>query len=341
MNRRTFKKKLALGIPLIMSPTMALGAKPRILPKRLRPGDTVGLITPGSYLDDEGLEKAVENIIRLGFKVKMGANIRAKRGFNAGTDQQRLDDLHLMFSDDSVDAVWCARGGYGCSRLLPYIDYQLIKKNPKALIGYSDITALLNAIYKKTGLVGFHGPVGASDFTDYTTEHFKALLMQAKNKHQIKPASENLEEEELAYHPKTIRSGTAEGELVGGNLSLLAAMAGTGYLPDVKGKIVFIEDIGEKPYRVDRMMTQLRQAWKLEDAAGIAMGVFADCEADEDDLSLTLWETVKDRTENLGIPVVYGLSFGHIANQFTLPVGAKSRLDVEARSLTIMEAVVE
>jgi muramoyltetrapeptide carboxypeptidase len=340
MNRRDFQKKLALGLPAFAISSSNSGQKPRLLPRRLKKGDTIGLITPGSYITDDGLAKAIENLTALGFKVKLGAHIRAEKGFTAGTDQQRLKDLHDMFADDSVQGIWCARGGYGCTRLLPHIDFKLIRKHPKVLIGYSDITALLNAIYEKSGLLGFHGPVGASTFTDYTTSHIRALTMETQERHMIRPASKNLEQEDVNYHPQIIRSGQAEGRLIGGNLSLLASMAGTDYLPDFKGRIVFIEEIGEKPYRVDRMLTQLRQACRLEEAAGIAMGIFADCEAKEGERSLSLQETVRQNTEGLGIPVIYGLSFGHISEQCTLPVGAMCKLDVAQHTLEITEPVV-
>ena len=340
MDRRTFQQKLALSIPFLMIPSFSALPK-RIFPAPVREGDTVGLITPGSYISDEGLEKAVSNIQSLGFKVKMGKHIRASRGFNAGADKERLEDLHTMFADDSVAAIWCARGGYGCSRLLPHINYRMISKHPKMLIGYSDVTALLNAIYEKTGLIGLHGPVGASELTNYTKRELLALISGNTRNYEIKVSPSNLNEENTIYHPRTVRPGIAEGLLVGGNLSLLAAMAGTEYLPNFKNKIVFIEDIGEKPYRIDRMLTQLRQAGKLEEAAGILLGVFSDCEADDDERSLTLWETVNDRTKDLGIPVLYGFSFGHISDQCTFPVGAKVRMDVEQQSLVVLEEIMK
>ncbi|MCB0558319.1 MAG: LD-carboxypeptidase [Lewinellaceae bacterium] len=339
MNRRSFAKSLAFSLPLLAA-ARSIPRKKRILPRRLQPGDTIGMITPGSYISDESLEKAVNNALKLGFKVKMGKHIRAQNGFNAGTDQQRLDDLHLMFSDDSVAGIWCARGGYGCSRLLPAIDYKLIAKKPKALIGYSDITALLNAIYQKTGLVGFHGPVGASELTEYTEAQFRAVVMEGQAPYAIPLSTANQEKEEEAYRTYAIRPGKAKGRLVGGNLSLLAALAGTEYLPEARGKLVFIEDVGEKPYRIDRMLTQLRQAWGLSGAAGIAMGVYADCQPKEGELSLSLEETIRDRTGSLGIPAIYGLSFGHIDNQCTLPVGIEAELDVEMESLVLLEAAV-
>ena len=170
MKRRQFAQRIA-ALSTISLSNMAFDSSPakrKLKAPRLNRGDTVGLITPGSYITDEALEKAISNIETLGFRIRLGKNIRAERGFTAGTDQERLDDLHAMFQDADIKGVWCARGGYGCGRLLPKINYTLIKKNPKVLIGYSDITALLQAIYLQTGLIGFHGPVGASDMTDYT-----------------------------------------------------------------------------------------------------------------------------------------------------------------------------
>lgn len=339
MDRRSFARKMALTLPVLAGARLAPSALP-LLPRRLQPGDTIGLITPGSYIDDESLKKAVDNLLSLGFRLKMGKNLRARRGFNAGTDQQRLDDLHTMFADDSVDGIWCARGGYGCSRLLPAIDYDLIRNNPKALIGYSDVTALLNAIYHKTGLVGFHGPVGASELTEYTEAQFRAVVMEGNAPYAIPLSVENQKKENPAFQPFPLRGGKARGLLIGGNLSLLAAMAGTPYLPEAAGKLVFLEDVGEKPYRIDRMLTQLRQAWSLGQAAGIALGIFEDCQPGEGELSLSLAETLTDRLQELNIPALYGLSFGHIADQCTLPVGIEAELDVENQSLVLLEPAV-
>lgn len=210
MDRRSFARSLALSFPLLAA-APSFSRRKRILPRRLQAGDTVGLITPGSFISDESLEKAVNNALKLGFKVKMGKHIRAQRGFTAGTDQQRLDDLHLMFADDSVAGIWCARGGYGCSRLLPFLDYKLISRNPKALIGYSDITALLNAIYHKTGLVGFHGPVAASELTEYTEARFRAVVMEGAAPYAIPLSTANQEKDDEAYRTYPVRAGKARG----------------------------------------------------------------------------------------------------------------------------------
>ena len=315
------------------------GLKRTLRPPRLKKGDTVGLISPGSFVPDEGLQKAVARLEDFGLKVKPGANIRAERGYTAGTDEQRLSDLHAMFSDPGVSAVWCVRGGYGCSRLLPAIDYRLIRSNPKILIGYSDITALLQAIHSRTGLVGFHGPLGVSEFDAYSADHLHGVLMEGRVPYTIAAAPP--EEADPLPAPYSLVRGTATGQLAGGNLSLLAAMAGTDYSPDFSGKIAFIEEVGEKPYRIDRMLTQLRQACHLDKAAGIALGVFNDCEPQEGDRSLSLKETLADRLGGLGIPVVYGLTFGHISRNCVLPVGIRSVLDTEQRTITLLENPVD
>lgn len=310
-------------------------------PRRLRTGDLIGLATPGSYIPDNALEKAVKNMESFGFRVKLSKNIRAKRGYNAGTDAQRLEDLHELFADREVAAVWCARGGYGCTRLLPALDYALIRRNPKALIGYSDVTALLLAIFQKTGLIGFHGPVAASEMTDFARAQIVASLMEGQPEIRINIPEALSSQTKPGYEAQTIRGGEATGVLSGGNLSLLAALAGTPYAPDFSGRIVFIEDVEERPYRVDRMLTQLRQACNLEKAAGIALGVFVDCVPEDGVPSLSLMESLEDQLGSLGIPVAYGLPFGHMANQCVLPVGIKASLDADQKSLTLLESGVE
>lgn len=341
MQRRDFTKNIS-GLLLASSfaPSTLLATNDMASSKQLTPlqkGDTIGLISPGSYLSDEGLAKAIEMIEGLGFKTKLSTNIRAKYGFVAGTDEQRLADIHQMYADKTVKAIWCIRGGYGTTRLLPYLDYKLIKKNPKILIGYSDITALLNAIYCETGIIGLHGPVGASDMPPYTQTHLEAMITGQQNQFVIEPASENLANEDNAYSITTIHPGVAQGKLIGGNLSLLSAMCGTDHEPNFSKKIVFIEDVGEKPYRIDRMLTQLRQSKTFKKAAGIALGIFADCEAPANSDSLSLQQTLEDRLADLNIPTIYGLSFGHISHQCTLPIGVEAVLDTHKKTITILD----
>ncbi len=315
----------------------------KILPPKLNKGDTIGLIAPGSFITEDELNESITNLKDLGFNVKYSENILARFGYLAGTDKQRADDVNGMFADSDVKGIVCARGGYGCSRILPFLNYSIIKQNPKVLIGYSDITALLYGIYSQTGVVCFHGPVGISTFNEFSVDNLKNVLMQPERNFEMKSAVDEGNDELYKIIP--IRSGVAEGELVGGNLSIVVSLIGTPYDVDTKGKILFLEDVGEEPYRIDRMLTQLIQAGKFDDIAGIALGVFKNCRVKEKDpsfsKSFTLPEVLYDRLYNLGVPVIYGLSFGHIENKFTLPVGINARLDVGNQTLTLLEKAVK
>lgn len=341
MRRRHFLQKA--GLSLLTMPVIQKRA-PEIRswhkPPRLRPGAAVALIAPASPVSDEKLEKALANLAALGFRVKEGASLRARHGYLAGPDEARLADLHRAFADPEVEAVWCVRGGYGITRLLPYLDYSVIKKNPKLFIGYSDVTALHLAIGQKTGLTTFHGPVAASDFPENTLAHLKAALMEPVAPYLIAAPGEQEELPGGEYRPFTIAPGKASGPLTGGNLSLLAALAGTPFEPSFRRKIVFIEEVGEQPYRVDRLLTQLLQATDLKQAAGIVLGVFTECTAKNPEFSLTLPETLRDRLGNLDIPVFYGLPFGHVAHQATFPYHIKAEMDAGARTLTFLESGV-
>jgi len=313
--------------------------RPVIKPKRLKRGDTVGLIAPGSAFSKKAYKRTIENLKKLGLKYKNSENLFGQYGFVAGKDEDRIEDLHQMFEDKEVDAIWCVRGGYGTTRLLYDIDYELIKNNPKIIIGYSDITALLQAITKMTGLITFHGPVGSSELTDYNLENIKKVLFSGSENIGITQYTD--EEQKNEYKSYILKKGKMRGELLGGNLSLLSALAGTKFDLDVKDRIVFIEDIGEKPYRIDRMLTQFIQSTNLEQASGILLGVFNDCDVVEGtEGSLTLKETLKDRLGNLGVPVYYGFSIGHIKNMCTVPVGIKAEFDMKNKELVLLENAV-
>ncbi len=341
MERRDMLKGLAL-LPLLGKTALGRAANNAklIKPKRLKPGDTVAIIAPSSGADAKQFEKAVQNMADLGFKTKLGKYATAINGFLAGTDAQRVEDIHWAFSDKSIDAVWCVRGGYGLSRILPQIDYALIKKNPKVFIGYSDITALHLGIHQNTGLVTFHGPVASSTYSDYPKKHVINALMEPVVPEKIELSPDNVAKGTLLYKTQVIIKGTARGRLIGGNLSLLTALAGTPFaLRNTKGKILFAEDVGEKPYRIDRMFTQLKQSVNLRELAGIALGIFEGCDA-ADDKSQTVVDVVKDNLGSLGIPVIYGLSFGHIRDQFTLALGIEAEMDAEKATLTLLESGV-
>ena len=313
-----------------------------IKPERLRVGDTVAVVAPASGVSDETFDEGLKNLEELGFKTKVGRNARGGQGFLAGTDSERLSDLHWAFQDSEVKGVWCIRGGYGTSRILPKINYDLIKRRPKVFIGFSDITALHLAIFQRTGLITFHGPNGASSFTEYTKKHLLETLTSAKSGLRVDLPSAPEDEDPAQYKAIVINGGKARGRLIGGNLSLIAALNGTPFgMKDLKGKILFLEDVGEAPYRVDRMLTQMRQTYDLRSLAGIALGVFTRTENDLDSPSQSMIDVLRERLGGLGIPVIYGLSFGHIRDQFTLPMGINAEIDTANSSITFLESPVK
>jgi muramoyltetrapeptide carboxypeptidase len=311
-----------------------------IKPPRLRFGDTIALVAPGGHTDDEAIAKAVARIEQLGFRARLGANLRAVHGNYGGSVQQRLDDLHAMFRDRDVRAIWCIRGGSGCISLLARLDYALIRAHPTILLGYSDITALHLAIHRHAGLVTFHGPVASSASSDYTTAHMLAVLMDPQPVYTIPMALENRirGQDDAQYAIRTATAGRATGPLIGGNLSLVSALAGTPYAADFRKAILFLEDVNEEPYRIDRWMTQLDLAVGFRHAAALMIGVCENCGPKEDAVSLSLDQTLDQHLLPLAIPAVSGYSFGHIRNQFTLPVGVLARLDTASQTVTLLEA---
>jgi muramoyltetrapeptide carboxypeptidase len=340
MLRRNFLHKSTLASAGVLLATNASLAKTNITiikPKSLSKGDTIGLVTPSSSISRASFEKALSNLDSLGFVVKYSENMRVRKGFLAGTDQQRVDDLHAMFTDESVAGIVCARGGYGAGRILSLLDYELIKNNPKVFVGYSDITALHFAIQKFAGLTTYHGPVGASEFTKFTRDSFEDVLMKSKKRYEF--GVDDIKKDDPNHI--VIAGGVASGQLVGGNLTLITSLMGTPYDIDFDNKLVFIEEIGESPYKVDRMFTQLLNSGKLNKASGIVFGVFNDCETKESDpdfdTSLSLKEVLLDRFGHLKIPIAYGLPFGHISNNATIPFGIRANFNAEKGTLTYLE----
>ena len=319
------------------------GLAPRLVkPPRLKPKSLVGLIAPGGVVSDSLIQKCVANLESQDFDVLVGRNVRAAHGGYAGSVAQRLDDLHAMFADREVAAIWTARGGAGALHLLPRIDYGLVRRSPKILIGYSDITALHLAFLRHAGLITFHGPVASSTFSEFSVAQMLGVLMDPAPKRVLPIAEENLAsaEEMPQLRPRTFHAGTAEGRLAGGNLSLVCATVGTPYGIQGRGHLLFLEEVGEAPYRIDRMLMQLQLARVLADASGVVMGVFQRCEPLDAEASLSLAETLSERMAQVGTPSAYGFSFGHISRQVTLPVGIRARLDTEARTLTLLEPAV-
>lgn len=341
MGRRTFGALLAAGLaaPSIAAPKPAMKLRK---PPRLAPGAVIGLIAPGGYTSDAAIEKAVRNIESLGYRVKFGANLRATFGNYAGTVQQRLGDLHAMFADPEVSALWAIRGGSGCISLLAGLDYALIRAHPKILLGYSDITALHLAIYRHAGLVTFHGPVASSTLSDYASEQLLAVLADPQARTIIPMSSANAFRalSEPVYTLRTIHAGVASGILMGGNLSMVAALAGTPYAADIAGSLLFLEDVNEAPYRIDRWMTQLDLAGGFSNAAAVIIGICENCGPEHEDQSLTLDQTLALHLHPLMIPAVTGYSIGHIRNQCTLPIGIPATLDTARQTITLHEAAV-
>lgn len=313
-----------------------------IKPRALAKGDAVGLITPSTFVSDPDRLQTVERTIRyFGLEPKWSRNAGKRAGYVGGSIEERLDDLHAMFADSSVKAVFCVRGGYGSGQLLDRIDYKLIRSNPKIFIGYSDITAMHLAIHKMTGLVTFHGPVPLSAFTPFTQGWYKKALFESRPLGEMtNPAEGNLLRP--AHKLRTVRGGKARGPLMGGNLSLIAATMGTPYEIDTRGKILFIEDVDEQPYSIDRMLTNLRLAGKLRVAAGIVWGECADCRPRDFkpsfDGTFSTGEVVDQILGTAGVPVLGGLTIGHTDDQLTLPVGVMAEMDADRGTLTVVEA---
>lgn len=310
-----------------------------IRPKALRAGDTVGIITPATEVPDpDRLALADKTLNYFNLRVRRGKNVGKRFGSYRESVQARLDDLHEMFRDAEVKAVFAIRGGYGSPHLLDRIDYDLIRRNPKIFLGYSDITAMHLAINKNSRLVTFHGPIVLSRFTDYTQQNFRKVLFSAQPIGKLtNPADSN--ELRPAHSLRTIRAGRATGQLIGGNLSLVCATLGTPFEIETRGRILFLEDVEEQAYSIDRMLTQLRLAGKLQQAAGIIWGECDSCGAPDFKPSTTIPFTVGEVADNifgeLKIPVLSGLTIGHTSDQLTLPLGIAATLDATAGTLEI------
>jgi muramoyltetrapeptide carboxypeptidase len=347
MDRRSFNKNvLKAGIASTISPLYYSKKKKRkkiIKARALKKGDTVALLTPASAVREGQIEKAIKNVEALGFNYKTGKYIEARNGYLAGTDQQRADDLNNMLADPEVKAIWCIRGGYGLTRILHKIDFKLLRKRPIPIIGYSDITALHHGCTTIAGVSSIHGAVAGSTIPDSIMALLKKQLLGGSANTALDPSflEEATSQDDSAFDPFILNKGIVKGKLTGGNLSLLASLAGTPYLDSFKNKIVFIEDIGEKPYRIDRMLTQLIHASDLRDAAAICLGVHIDCEADSDELSLTLKEVFEDRIGSLNIPASYGFPVGHFKYQYSWPMNIEASVNLENRTVIMLEDALE
>lgn len=333
-SRRNFLQQAGAASLLIPLSGFTAGTEKQTLlrPPRLREGDTIALTAPaGAIFNEESITKATTALQAAGFKVKTGDTLKAKYGYLAGNDALRAKELNAFFSDASVHAIMAMRGGWGCARLLPRIDFDNIKKHPKIITGFSDITTLLLAMHHKTGLVTFHGPVGNSSLGEFTMQHFLRVIQRGELITLKQPAEDPV---------ITITPGKTRGVLAGGNLAVLCSLMATGYLPDWENKILFVEETEEEPYAIDRMLTQLKLAGVLQKLSGFIFGKCTKCEAEEPDKSLTLQQVLDEHIRPLKIPAFFGSSFGHVRDKFTLPVGVEAEINAADGTIRLLEAAV-
>jgi muramoyltetrapeptide carboxypeptidase len=302
-----------------------------IKPKRLPETATLGLVAPASPIyAPADFDRMINSLTELGYNLVIGDHVRDRSGYLAGSDVDRVSDLHAMFSDKTIDGILCTRGGYGSNRILELIDFDVIANNPKPFIGFSDITSLHLAIYKHTGLVTFHGPVGKSDWNEYTVESWNSILHKTE-----KPLYEVPEDQEDSF---IISSGTSSGKLLGGNLTVLTSLLGSDFLPSFEDSILFLEDVGEDVYRVDRMFSQLQLSGILDQINGLVFGKCTNCS--ESSNSLSLKEVLDHYISPLNIPAFYGAMISHEEQNLTIPVGIQATIDADKKTIKILESAV-
>ncbi|PTX42056.1 muramoyltetrapeptide carboxypeptidase [Christiangramia gaetbulicola] len=351
MQRRKFIRNIGIGgLLLPLDPTSIstqgnyITNAANIIPEALQEGDTIGIVSPASAIfESEPYEIAKESFEAMGLKVKFGKNTRNRYGHLAGTDEERAEEFNDMFRDDSIKAVIALRGGSGAARILDKLDYEAIRKNPKIFIGYSDITALHMAIFEKTGLITFHGPVAVSTWNSFSADYLKRLLF---NKEAIKyenPVNKGDELVQTKNRIRVINEGTARGQLLGGNLSVLTGIMGSEYFPtNWKGKILYLEDVGEKIYAVDRMMTQLYLAGVFNEISGFVFGKCTDCDPGGSGYgSLTMEEVIDHFIKPLNIPAYSGAMIGHIDDNVTIPNGIEAEMDAKNGTIQLLNPAVK
>lgn len=345
LSRRLLGQSLfAAGAGLAAPATRAVApASPApVYPRRLRPGDTIALVSPAkATFEREPYAIATEALQALGFKVREAPHLRARWGKFGGSDEQRAADLNAMFADDGVAGIMAMTGGSGCNRILDKLDYALMRRKPKYFGGFSDITSLLNAMQRQAGLVSFHAPCAESEWNSFSVAHWRALVMDAEAPLLSNPKGErgdNLVQKDDRI--STLRGGRARGPLVGGNLAVLSSLAGTPYFPDCRGAILFLEEVNEYIYRVERMLSTLRLCGALSQLSGVVIGKFTRCEPGDGYASHTLDEVFDDYFLPLKVPVYRGAMIGHIRRKFTIPVGAEAEIDADAGTLQILRPVV-
>lgn len=305
-----------------------------MLGKKLKKGDTIGIIAPASCTTYEKVLEAKKNIEDMGYQVILGECTKKQWYSYAGTDEERAEEINSFFADKNIDAIICMRGGYGSNRLIELLDFEIIKRNSKIFVGYSDITTLHIALNEKANLITFHGPMAVSNFTgNYnrdTYENFIEILSNSRDKQSIKNITKEL---------KVLNEGRAKGKLVGGNLATLIATLGTEYDLDYNGKILFLEDVGEKTYKIDRFLNQLKKHGVFEKIEGLVLGDFKNCIQDSEK-DMTLLEVFQNYFKELKKPVIYNFESGHSEPMLTLPLGAICEIDTYNKELKVLERVV-
>ena len=307
-----------------------------IKPGALHRGDIIGVCSPASApASDHDLSRGIVYLERLGYRVELGKHLRLKRGYLAGTDAQRASDINDLFANRKVKAIFTARGGYGSHRILPLLNYPVIKRNPKILVGYSDITALQLALMTKVGLVTYSGPMVAAEmaagFGGSGEEWFWRCLTSSS-------ALPSIRAKVLRHSPQRKRHAQTAGRLIGGNLSVVATSVGTPYFPRMSSPILLLEEIDERPYRIDRMLQQLLLAGVLSRARGVVLGSFADCKPAKGKPSLTLRQVFLDTFAGFNYPVLESVRYGHVKNSLTMPLGLRIRLNPSRGEISFLES---
>ena len=312
-----------------------------VRPKRLRPGDRVGLVAPASAnFQSVDIEIAQEVVRAFSLEPRLGAHVRERHGYLAGRDEDRAADLNGFFADSGVAGILAIRGGWGCARILPLLDWDKIRRNPKVVAGYSDITGLHCGLHARTGLVTFHAPTLLSDWPPFSVEHFRRIVFEGETVAMSNPPGSEERLVQRENRTRAIAPGRARGRLLGGNLTVLSALVGSPYVPAFDGAILFLEDVNEDIYRVDRMLTQLALAGLLRRVRGFVFGSCTDCEPGEGYGSLTLEEVLDEHVRPLGIPAYQGAMIGHQDRQFTIPIGTLVEMDAAAGTITMLEPAV-
>lgn len=310
-------------------------AAPRFSPPpKLIKGDTIGICAPaGALRRKEEVSEFTSILQEMGFNVKVGKNVYEKYGYLAGTDEQRASDFMDLINDQEVKGIFFLRGGWGCARLFELLDYSALRENPKVIMGFSDATSLLNHLTSELGLITFHGPSGNSTWNKYSKGYIKGVLLDGDS---VKFKNESTDHEITTY-----QGGEATGFLFGGNLSVLCSMIGIIEPNFVRGSILFLEDVGEEPYRIDRMLTQLKQANIISNCNGIILGNFRKCTAEEPDRSFSLEEVFDQHFGDIDIPVYYGAQIGHAVNKFTVPIGATATMNADKGTFELLRPAVQ